>query len=1364
WDGKDSTGNYVGEGICTVVVSAVDNAGNYGEARGNVTAGYLPAISTVTHTPEPFNPAIGNATISFTLSNSARVTVTILKGSMPVRTIAAGILTAGAQTVLWDGKNDNLQPVSDALYSYQIDATSPTVDSFRSTFKGNITVEGNPPALTELSVTPTVVKIVYNTTFRYTLSEAATVTAQILNAQTREVVRSFPAETKTVGGYYSLLWDTKDNLGFYIVPGNYILKVSAVDNSNKSGASELSFPAQEIPKITNATAMPAVIDVSTGQTSTTISYNISVESYATLKLYDSTNKPFKTVYAFKVVSGLDSVKVNVYETGSAPLGTLTYTIDANSVIGYFKAQQVTGTIQVVSTAQSSPPSNSGCNDCHTNYPVPHRMTNCAGCHSEDKPIQNCAACHPTWSHDYKVLNTYECTFCHNATYSYKIRSHGDITVLHTATISVDCQNCHNPSLSVEHPLHKDPTGIPYDCNTCHQSTRPEVKQAITTKQKDCINCHAQGGGGHQHKVLLFEASPRVDCAQCHATDLIAKTTDLGKLHADKGLSCSACHNSNYEGGTNPVIVKDGVVNVPVCSTCHTGVLPFAHKPTVQHEGTVSSHVYAAGYGVYNDLASQGADCTNCHQEKQTSKVHSNLACNTCHTSTVQSVKDAVYNNLSTVVLKAGYTCADCHNSLTVNRRHAPEHSAVNNIETQDVTCAKCHSFNVAVMQATGVTPLHTACNTCHTSTVQNVKDVVYNSMGKPNTIPYNCNDCHSALPKKHNKLHTANAYLSAGDASQCAGCHNTLEVSMLHKTVTGQTSNCDKCHATTARVDVAKVVSDNLSTVPTRPGFTCDSCHPGVKDGHKHPVTSYAVTPAVDCAQCHATDPAAKTTDLGKLHADKGLSCAACHNSTYEGGTNPVIVKDGVVNVPVCSTCHTGVLPFAHKAEATYPNHDSQTVSTHTSASGYGTYPLAGTVNCAGCHPNINIGPVHNATLCDKCHTSTVNVVQDVIKGNWSRTAIKTPYSCADCHNAVTNSITTQHKPVHTVSSYTNVTGDVENCGNCHGTNVELSHVNQKTYTTAVTMTCDTCHASADTKVSTTIIQQSRNATPNYNCDSCHTLHGDANVLHNTTFVANPTMTCSKCHQNRIDNEHTGRKSPTTGQLMTCDTCHRSSDSLVRGAINSNNTKCDACHLTSHTNVQSVHISSYFPDTTVDCAGCHTAARDEFTNTTNKALHAIAGTISKTTGGTYVSPWTKTSTMDCRKCHSATNGTYYGRLLIKPYTVNTGLDNTNTSGDLCFLCHDYQAYYPRGTKTSSTASGFTTGGTNLHTIGDNHGTGCQACHSTKPHAQSIRQHFIVLKGEANTGTKATLTKFIHPTTGTYSKSNCSAGCSTSEHP
>ncbi len=1503
-----------------------------------------------------------------------------------------------------------------------------------------------------------------------------------------------------------------------------------------------------------------------------------------------------------------------------------------------------------------------CADCHNSLPNKHlpehkavstEQVDCTNCHIfnatqvVDTPgihvTKGCDSCHgataPQVVTDFvtpkvgQVNPVYNCENCHDQIPGGHNKNHV-VNAYLTNNATTECASCHNTDVSVLHTGNIG--GKTLSCNSCHgavlsqtapQATKTVIANNLSSNPNrtgfNCDSCHTNINGGHKHPVASFEINPRVDCALCHTTDTVTKTTDLAQLHAARNVGCSSCHNAKFEG---TIIVKDGVVNVPACSTCHNGTLATdAGVKYPEHSGTDTSHMSATAFGTYNDPKSQGSDCATCHTSLAVSVVHTKLTCNTCHTSTVTQVKQVIDGNMSRVTAKPGFACVDCHNSLPV--KHAPEHQAVNNIEATGVTCSNCHSFNAGYQATAVTTAVHTKnnCATCHSSTTPaGVKLFVAGKAGLANQA-YNCNDCHATLSGQHNKLHTAKSYLTGSTATDCASCHNTLEVSQLHTGTTGsgKALTCDSCHGTTAPPWAKTVIDANLSTNAARAGFSCDSCHTSVSNGgHKHPVSSFATSPQVDCAQCHTTDTVAKTTDLAQLHAAKNVGCSSCHNAKFDG---TIIVKDGVVNVPTCATCHDGTK--APGAEVVYPDHDSTSVTTHSSASSFGTYALAGNVNCAGCHTTKNIRPVHQTVTCNKCHTSTVAEVQKVITGNWSRQTTKVPYSCADCHNAVTTTATTKHKPVHTVSSFTLAANDVESCNTCHNTMVVTDIHVGKVNKAGATMTCDSCHNSADTKVTTLISQQARSATPTYSCDSCHTLHGngdhtatlpvgltaeptlkcaqchdndpatagvtdlaaehtrrinaatgqnytcstchnstrtevrnaiatknkscsachttgwhtnlttphtsayvtnpafqcsnchgnvlsdktlhpdaiagtttigggpvsykifrgtdgvsftevaassansfsntgltantkyyyqvaavdqagnistksnvafataavqqttstvnptsaaysnqsnngdsssdggfstlspsaltrltdgrdsaggsydvrvqengssdrwiyvrisqeatnatqvvlniraswrdqdskgnlliypyqsngtsintsgvvnyqinnpsyngnfttysidvtaaahkmdgfgfikfrikpgsdgsrreayisevdyvitsgsttggsgtltgdpgtatvtgtggdstppstpaslaaqgisasqinltwtastdpaqtvnqpgtsnclkchdstqtniqtaittkktncdachtvhgDPNVLHNTAFVLNPTMPCATCHQSRVDNEHLSRKSPTTGQQYTCDTCHKSTDPLVQGAIAANNTKCDACHTTRHTNVQSVHVSNYIPNSTVDCAGCHTATKAEFTNTADKARHAIAGTTSLATDGTYVGGYNKTSTLDCRGCHNATNSTYYGRILVKPYTASTG--NSGTSSDLCFLCHDFRAYGTGGSYTSEAYSGFSLADSrmNLHVIGDHKG-GCQMCHSTKPHAQTSREHFVVLKGEPNAGTSAALTKFIHRTNKAYTKDSCSAGCGSGDHP
>ncbi|TLN27470.1 hypothetical protein FDZ74_01370, partial [bacterium] len=632
WDGKDDAGSNVGEGIYTVVIRAVDSYGQYGEAQGKVAAGYLPTISSVTCSPDPFNPPLnGQAAINFTLSNDAKVTVSVLKNNVPVRTVVSGALkTAGAHTVYWDGKDDANQPVSDGPYTYQIEAVSPTVATFFSTYKVNTTVEAGNPALTDLIVSPPVVKKGAGATLMYTLSEPATVTVQIMTYQ-RQAVRDFPAEVKAGGGYYSLAWDTKDNFGNLVATGDYILKVSAVDKFNKTGSAELAFQAGAVPVITNAAASPGTINAAAGE-QTTISFNVSERSYVTISMYDSNNLLWKTLTHYKDVTGSDTaVWDGTGNSGQTAVGLFVYKIDAASVIGNFRAQQVSGSVYV-----SSVPGTGGgatCTNCHTTYPVPaHPMSNCFGCHGNNEPLKDCAGCHNTAkSHtDAAVLGKFECSYCHTSKYSYKIPIHpADIDAYHATTTNMaECQNCHNPALTTEHLNRTNKvTGVKYDCYTCHGSTVAGVVYAINNKLKNCDACHATTSHQAVHNNTTFTAlarDPDMDCALCHNSIISDEHTVRQNVYG-VNYTCDTCHAK-----TAPATVQNAVYNKNKnCEACH--INPATNQPTVHTKS--GSPLHDSTY-----MLNPEVNCKQCHANnvkvEHVGRVSTttNLAinCATCH--------------------------------------------------------------------------------------------------------------------------------------------------------------------------------------------------------------------------------------------------------------------------------------------------------------------------------------------------------------------------------------------------------------------------------------------------------------------------------------------------------------------------------------------------------------------------------------------------------------------------------------------------------------------------------------------------------------------------------------------------------------
>jgi len=1404
WDGKDNFGNNVSEGIYTVVVSAVDSLNQRGEARGTVTAGYQPAISNATSTPEPFNPPVnGNVAINFDLSSNANVTVTILKGFAPVRTIAAGIpKNLGPNSFLWDGKDDSNLPVPDGSYTYQIEAVSPGVPSLSSTFKGSITVEASNPALTELSVIPAVVKVGSSTTLRYTLSEPATVSVQIYDAQSQPV-RAFPAENKSAGTY-SLVWDTKNNAADLITNGNYILSVNAVDKFNKTGFAELAFQAGNVPAVTNVTAVPDSIDVSAGQ-GTTISYSLTERSYVTVKLYDSANLLWRTIYHSKDVTGSDAVYWDgTSDKGLAAVGTFVYKIDATSVFAGIKALQVSGQVFVSKATNAQPTST--CTSCHKNYPAPHRMTNCFGCHGGNKPVQDCASCHPNWgSHnDGTVLNKYQCEYCHTSAYSAKIPNHpADIDAAHNTTTSLaNCQPCHEPPLTKEHAKRVNPvTQTNYDCYTCHQSTVTEVVYAIKNKLTNCDACHKTIS--HDHRVTNYETAPDVKCVNCHGTgtatdpvtNAVYRTTELNAVHTKYNKTCSTCHATPFLGN---VIANDGNIDMlmnsitPVyCSTCHNGNT-------------------AAGYPITREV------------------------------------------------------------------KHAPEHKAVIN---ENVKCGTCHDGITVNSTITGAvynsayafTGIHAAgCNSCHDNT--KVEAVIKAKVGLINNT-YTCAECHdSAKAKTHNKLHTVKAYLNGSTDNSCASCHSNGDVVAVHSGITaaGKVLNCDTCHgATPVLPNTATVIKANLSTNAARAGYTCQDCHNDMTGGHNHNVTAtgYAAVPDVDCGICHATG-AAGTAELTAVHKNAAAAgkianygCATCHNSNFIG----TVIGDGKLDMLsngtsiYCANCHNGVK--ADNPGIKYPAHNGS----HINSTGYGIYQ--GTYNgaafddsaadCGRCHTSLNTKVIHDPAVhlnvtCNSCHLSASTAVQQVVYGAWSRAATKAAYTCSTCHNTLPY----LHKAEHVATSADAVSLE---CATCHS--AASWTVNKAQVVGIHTNNCNTCHASANSVVSSFITGKQGLVNPVYNCEGCHTANGaktkeaahqpehlakhsvtnmtcsnchtfsaaagtaqdiksatvhpkGCNTCHSSAtrsdvklFVNsklrlnNPVYSCedchgvihagweskhtgpalpatpwvcSKCHTNALHIEHSSSALLKQNAYMTCDSCHKSTLAKVTAAIKSivtdgSNRKCDACHTGTtdgrpkvHSDITAPHLKGIFPTATdADCLKCHTAQAAEFVST-KASYHVANGLTAKTSGlGQYLSPYTATSNVGCQGCHGsivAGGTTANANILKRPYTY---LSTSADSNMLCYLCHDYNTY---GGSTTYKNTGFRINSSNymnLHNISDHKDNNgriqCSWCHTNVPHATD-KAHLVVTKTDPNSAGNL-LTGFTHPASGQYKTSDCSSSSS-----
>ncbi|MBE0447372.1 MAG: hypothetical protein IBX64_04615 [Actinobacteria bacterium] len=326
------------------------------------------------------------------------------------------------------------------------------------------------------------------------------------------------------------------------------VSISNVDG--KSSAYTWSFGVRAPPQISEPYPVNTMVSTDTPTISARVTDNSMVSSIK--MLVDST----EVAASFNPTSGIVSY------TPSTPLeNDAEHTVTVTAVDGVGLSSSLTWkfTVQIYPDM----PVSNNCTDCHSGYPVPkHPMTNCDGCHGGNAPIEDCRICHGNWQHGPEFLGYYPCNYCHNSTYSYKIPIHpADASYHNTTTSMEDCRPCHVSALTREHYRHTDATGKRYDCNTCHASTRADVKAAIANKQKNCDACHNVTSGGHSvmHNTKVLDNK----CTTCHINNLTDEHLNNPTTQT-KTLDCGTCHDS-----VNPRILGAINANNKHCAACHS---------------------------------------------------------------------------------------------------------------------------------------------------------------------------------------------------------------------------------------------------------------------------------------------------------------------------------------------------------------------------------------------------------------------------------------------------------------------------------------------------------------------------------------------------------------------------------------------------------------------------------------------------------------------------------------------------------------------------------------------------------------------------------------------------------------------------
>jgi len=529
-----------------------------------------------------------------------------------------------------------------------------------------------------------------------------------------------------------------------------------------------------------------------------------------------------------------------------------------------------------------------CRQCHSNL----LSTEHAGRQSKTNPGQtiNCDSCHT--SADAAVRNAItnrqtNCDACHTV--------HPNDAAAHTNPAftalvkdpDMDCALCHTNVISAEHTARKDAAGLNYTCGTCHNSTRTEVKTAISNKNKNCEACHIDPAtqqptvhtkSGPPLHDTTYMPDPEVNCRQCHVDNL--KNGHVGRINTATNLAmdCATCHKSNIPAVAQAITAKN-----TGCTACHA-YPPARHQP---------KHLT----NVYTTDTTRTDDCSLCHSKAikdehvgRTIATGGVMNCNTCHTSADPKVVSAV----STKQTNSCEACHTLHPVKDVTLIHDSVNFTAKTYTDPNMNCSNCHNKSLSAEHVNKTTEAGVTmnCDTCHQSARPDVQNAIATNNLK-------CEACHTKVHTSPDPSHATT--FAANKTIACEKCHDANSIANDHtkfKTSAGAAITCSTCHQSTDTKVINAIRTSNTG---------CDTCHTtrhtDVQGPHK---STYIPNTTYNCSNCHAAANiaynmtasyhkiAGVTPTANLLHggafvspwtATSTLTCRDCHNKNTSTNT-----------------------------------------------------------------------------------------------------------------------------------------------------------------------------------------------------------------------------------------------------------------------------------------------------------------------------------------------------------------------------------------------------------------------------------------------------------------------------------------------
>jgi hypothetical protein len=234
-----------------------------------------------------------------------------------------------------------------------------------------------------------------------------------------------------------------------------------------------------------------------------------------------------------------------------------------------------------------------CEDCHTVEGFKPADFTMAEHNQTNYPLEGshlavpCLRCHQrTYKNTERyTFKTTECTVCHSD--PHKGTTDQYIRYTNSDPKKEKCAFCHSVKNWAMISFDHDPTGFKLEgkhksarCSSCHRDTNEKdttgpVKFKITAKA--CHDCHKDIHIGQfsENNTSSGDVTGITRCDRCHtpidwnATNFNHDRDSRFKLEgAHRNITCTKCHNKNYDSPGVPVIYKPLDT---ACSACHGNV-------------------------------------------------------------------------------------------------------------------------------------------------------------------------------------------------------------------------------------------------------------------------------------------------------------------------------------------------------------------------------------------------------------------------------------------------------------------------------------------------------------------------------------------------------------------------------------------------------------------------------------------------------------------------------------------------------------------------------------------------------------------------------------------------------------------------